>query len=107
MFKGNRLDKVAPRTSSSWSGGGYSPLNFRKLVVELGVVGRVRQVNEKLGFVEADFEYHNKDRLTLYENDECVIHPLFYEKLRISREQKLRVYPFPDHPEFKALEYFS
>jgi hypothetical protein len=101
QFPGKRLDKVAPRTAAAWSTGGYSPLNFRKLVVELGIVGRVRQVNDKAGFVEADFEYATEDRISITEEDQCVVHPMFYEKLHIAVDHTLRVYPFPDHEDFR------
>jgi hypothetical protein len=101
-FRGKLLDKVAPRTGSAWLNGGYSPLNFRKLVVELGIVGRVRQINELAGFIEADFEYATGNRISITEEDECVIHPMFYEKLHIAVDHSSRVYPFPDHEEFQV-----
>ncbi len=107
IFKGNELDKRAPLTASEWSAGEYSPLAFRQLVAELGIIGRVRSINEKAGFVEADFEYSCKDRLPLLVTDDCVVHPMFYRKLNIALTQSLRVYPFPDHEEYKELEYFK
>jgi hypothetical protein len=94
-------EKTLPCTAAAWLNGGYSALNFRKLVVELGIVGRVRQVNEKAGFVEADFEYATEDRISITEEDECVVHPMFYEKLHIAVDRNLRVYPFPDHEDFR------
>lgn len=104
IFKGNELDKRAPLTASEWAAGEYSPLAFRQLVAELGIVGRVRQINEKAGYVEADFEYSSESRLPLLVTDWCVIHPMFYQKLNVTINRPLRVYPFPDHEEFK-LEY--
>lgn len=104
LFKGNELDKRAPLTASEWAVGEYSPLAFRQLVAELGIVGRVRQINEQAGYVEADFEYSSESRLPLLVTDTCVIHPMFYQKLNITINRRLRVYPFPDHEEFK-LEY--
>lgn len=105
IFKGNELDKRAPLTASEWQAGEYSPLAFRQLVAELGVVGRVRSVNEKAGFVEADFEYSLEGRLPLLVTDYCVIHPMFYRKLNVQLNQPFRVYPFPEHEEFKELRY--
>jgi hypothetical protein len=105
MFKGNELDKRAPLTASEWPPGEYSPLSFRQLVAELGIVGRVRHYNEKAGIAEADFEYSMEGRLPLLVTDTCVIHPMFYRKLNITLDRPLRVYPFPDHDEFKELDY--
>ena len=74
---------------------------FRQFVSELGIVGRVRNVSETTGIVEADFEYAGDSRISLLVNDQCVIHPMFYKKLSIRVTQNLCVYPFPDHEEFK------
>lgn len=105
IFKGNELDKRAPLTASEWPPGEYSPLAFRQLIAELGIVGRVRQIDQKSGFVEADFEYSSKSRLPLMVTDYCVIHPMFYQRLNINLTHRLRVYPFPDHDEFQELSY--
>lgn len=107
IFRGNELDRRAPLTASEWTPGEYSPLAFRQLVAELGIVGRVRHINEKAGFVEADFEYNSESRLPLLVTDYCVIHPMFYRKLNIQMNHKLRVYPFPDHEEFKTMDYVN
>jgi hypothetical protein len=105
IFKGNELDKRAPLTASEWQSGEYSPYAFRQLVAELGIVGRVRSLNEKAGFVEANFEYSLESRLALQVTDLCAVHPMFYRKLNINVDARFRVYPFPDHEEFKDLEY--
>jgi serine/threonine protein kinase len=101
IFKGNELDKRAPQTASQWPHGEYSSYAFRQFVSELGIVGRVRNVSDKAGIVEADFEYAGESRISLLVNDECVIHPMFYKKLNIRMTRNLCVYPFPDHEEFK------
>jgi archaellum biogenesis ATPase FlaH len=101
IFKGNELDKRAPQTASQWPAGEYSSYAFRQFVSELGIVGRVRNVSEKTGIVEADFEYAGDSRISLLVNDQCVIHPMFYKKLNIRMTKNLCVYPFPDHEEFK------
>jgi hypothetical protein len=101
IFKGNELDKRAPQTASQWPAGEYSSYAFRQFVSELGIVGRVRNVSEKTGIVEADFEYAGESRISLLVNDQCVIHPMFYKKLNIRMTRNLCVYPFPDHEEFK------
>jgi archaellum biogenesis ATPase FlaH len=101
IFKANELDKRAPQTASQWPSGDYSSYAFRQFVSELGIVGRVRNVSEKTGIVEADFEYAGESRISLLVNDQCVIHPMFYKKLNIRMTKNLCVYPFPDHEEFK------
>jgi hypothetical protein len=102
-FEGSYLDQVAKRTSYAWPARTYSLDNFRKLVAELGIVGRMRKFDEESGIMQADFEYAQTDRLPLRSNDVCVIHPMFYSKLRTKIERKVVVYPFPDHPDFDEL----
>ena len=96
IFKGNELDRRAPLSALHWNGE-YSPDAFRQFVAELGIVGRVRKGSFDTQFVEADFEYSQESRLPLVMDDQCVIHPMFYRRLNIQMNQKLRVYPFPDH----------
>ena len=100
IFEGKELDKRAPYTASEWPSGKYSPFDFRQLVSELGIVGRIRHHDQKTGIVSADFEYFAKGRLGLLTSDECAIHPMFYNRLKIYINQKLKVYPFPDNPDF-------
>lgn len=102
LFKGNYLDQVAKRTSSAWPRGAYSTGAFRRVVAELGIVGKVRTKNETTMIVAADFEYAMQDRLTLTSDDECVIHPMFYSKLQVKKNGWI-VYPFPDHEDYFPL----
>ena len=51
--------------------------------------------------IEADFEYAIKDRLNIADGDECVVHPMFRDKFNIQNSNGWRVFPFPDHPEYK------
>ncbi len=104
VFKGGYLDKVAPTTAAAWERLQYSPANFRQLVAEIGIVGRVRSFDERTGIISADFEYNMLDRLGLTSRDMCAIHPMFYSKLQIKRDSKhIIVYPFPDHPDFEEV----
>lgn len=103
IFKGNQLDKRAPITASEWPAGDYSSHGFRQLVSELGIVGRVRHLNLEAGYAEVDFEYNTESRLPLLSDYICAIHPMFYSKLNIRYEHRVRVYPFPDHEDFKPL----
>ncbi len=104
IFPGNYLDQVAKRTSGFWPKGSYTANGFRRLVTELGIVGRVRKEDEKSGIVEADFEYNMNDRLVLSSDDRCAIHPMFYSKLQIKRDGKYIVYPFPDDEEYREIQ---
>jgi hypothetical protein len=105
LFRGSELDRRAPQTASAWAPMDYSPLRFAQLVAEIGVVGRVRSKNLKAGYIEADFEYTMEDRLTLATDCECVIHPMFFFKLSTVVVPSVRVYPFPDRPDFDALDH--
>ncbi|MGC1307941.1 MAG: hypothetical protein WA885_11980 [Phormidesmis sp.] len=101
IFKGNQLDKRAPMTASEWTLSDYSSHRFRQLVSELGIIGRVRHLNAEAGYAEADFEYSYESRLPLLSDNICAIHPMFYQKLNVQYEKRVRVYPFPDHEDFK------
>jgi hypothetical protein len=104
IFKGNYLDQVAKRTSGVWPSSSYTASSFRRLVSELGIVGRVRKKDEDTGIITADFEYNMQDRLTLNSDDLCVIHPMFYNKLQVKKEEDpWIIYPFPDHPDYRDL----
>jgi hypothetical protein len=93
IFKGNELDKRASQSASAWKEG-YSQEGFRRLVAELGIVGRVRRHNEEAGYIDADFEYSLQGRLALTHRDECVIHPMFYSRLDVEFNTPSRVMPF-------------
>lgn len=101
MFEGRVLDGVAKDTASQWPDGKYNLMAFRRLVAELGIVGRVRKHDEAAGYVAADFEYVMEDRLSLQPRDQCVIHPMFFSKLNVDVSSKLRVLPFPSKVEFE------
>lgn len=101
IFKGSFLDQVAKKTSDVWAEG-YSLSSFRRLVAELGIVGKVRNKSDRVGVVEADFEYAMPDRLVITNDDECAIHPMFYSKLQVIKNGYI-VYPFPDHEDYKDL----
>jgi hypothetical protein len=101
-FKGSFLDQVAKKTSDVWAEG-YSLSSFRRLVAELGIVGKVRKRSAEAGIIEADFEYAMPDRLIIANDDECAIHPMFYSKLQVMMKDGYIVYPFPDHEDYKDL----
>jgi hypothetical protein len=104
VFRGNELDKVAPRTRRYWERGHYDPSEFKQIVAELGIVGVVRRRERNGPHLEADFEYNKRDRLVIGEKDECVLHPMFFEKLHTQIQPGLIVHPFPDHPDFDEMK---
>jgi hypothetical protein len=93
LFTGNKLDQRASQSATEWPEA-YSQARFRRLVAELGVVGRVRRHNTEAGYIEADFEYSLEERLPLTHRDECVIHPMFYSRLNVELNSPSRVLPF-------------
>lgn len=94
LVTGAELDKRAKYTNSAWPSGTYSLARFRNLLTELGIVGLVRRRNERDGYVDAVFEYSLPTRLTVAPQDECVIHPMFYSRLKVPPEKLYRVMPF-------------
>ncbi len=86
VFKANQLDKTAPKTASLWPGN-YSPINFRTLVAQLGIIGRVESQNGP--HYSVAFEYSSRDRLAIQSDDECAIHPMFFKRLNVRSEDKI------------------
>lgn len=107
-FQGKKLEEIFPKFVSEWSDKSYTLAKFMELVAELGIVGRVQKGGEAKSadaskIVEAEFEYSRQGRLDLHENDDCVIHPMFFHTLKINISGKDLVYPFlpHDYPEYK------
>jgi len=94
VFTGNELEKRARQSAAEWPAGTYSSGRFRRLVAELGIVGRVRRRNDVAGYIDADFEYSLPDRLPLTHRDECVVHPMFYRRFNVQFNSGSRVMPF-------------
>ena len=105
QFKCSELYKASRRTAGYWVKGDYSQLEFIKLLIELGIIGRKRENSTHAKYISADFEFALQDRLFVTEKDICVIHPMFYSKLNINRNKPTDdcVYPFPDKPEFQEM----
>lgn len=101
IFKGKDLDRVARRTVSQWHNQDYSSYNFRAIVAELGIVGKIRHFDKRSGVIAADFEFCQRGRLSITESDDCVFHPLFFKKFNVQKIIPYAiVYPFPDHPDY-------
>jgi hypothetical protein len=93
VFIGSDRDKRAKESAAAWPRGSYSPSSFKRLVAELGIVGRVMRRGTS-GYIDADFEYSRKDRLPIRHDEECVIHPMFYTRLDTLMNSAERVMPF-------------
>jgi hypothetical protein len=93
VFDGNELDRRARQSAPEWQKN-YSPSNFKQLVAELGIIGRVTRGDESSDYIDADFEYAMPDRLDLSHQDKCVVHPMFYRKLNVVFNGGKRVMPF-------------
>lgn len=92
ILDGRHLDELAARSKKAWPiSMPYDRNLFWQIVSELGLVGAV--VNKTERYWEAEFEYTMQDRLILNEQDECVIHPLFYKTFRIKVSRERVVYP--------------
>jgi hypothetical protein len=92
-FPGSELDRRAKRTRSHWPSGRYSLDDFRRLVAEIGVVGRVRHGSSDSRFISAEFEYSLPRHLNIAPEDKCVVHPMFYEYLNIQPQSSSIVMP--------------
>lgn len=94
VFSGSELDKRASESAAHWKRGGYSPSAFSKLVVQLGVVGKVIQKSES-GHVNAEFEYAQRTSMQITHRDECALHPMFFSKLNpVLPDRPITVMPF-------------
>lgn len=103
VFKGKWLDKIASKTASEWPQGDYSPTRFKQILTELGIIGVIRQKSHGAKIIEADFEYNITDRLAISSDDDCVLHPMFFEKFRSRETEKAIIYPFPNHPDYAPI----
>lgn len=93
LFDGKELDKRASQSAAAWRDK-YSPLRFKQLVSELGIIGRVTRGGSDTEYIDADFEYASTERLWLTHRDTCVVHPMFYRKLEVDINSAARVMPF-------------
>lgn len=97
MFRGTSfLDHVAPRTRKLWVDEEYTARLLHRLVTEVGIVGIVVKETEK--YYEAEFAYNTKGyELELPDKATSVIHPMFYNMLRVQPPIKRYVLPKTAH----------
>jgi hypothetical protein len=95
LFRGNDLDKRAPQTKKEWPPSSYSQPSFRQLVVDLGIVGRVRKPVAGSRYIDAEFQYARRERIPITSHDECVMHPMFYSRFNVQFDSTSRQLVFP------------
>jgi|GEM_PF-315046 len=104
MFRGNELDKRAKDTASEWPAGEYSLSDFRQLLAQMGIVGRVTRVDEQGGYVDAEFEYAMTERLNVSPREDYVIHPMFFRTFNVAfNVTPYRIMPFPTTREHESV----
>jgi hypothetical protein len=96
QFVASELDRRAWGIKAEWrlqeELGKYSADAYRSVLAELGIVGVVTKETEQ--FIQAEFEYSLKGRLEIGDTDQCVIHPMFYRKLKVEKNTTKHVLPF-------------
>jgi len=92
ILEGRTFDSLASRSRPWWDAGMYSLDAFRQVLADVGVIGVLEP--KSASEVHARFSYAIKNRLHVMSEDTCVIHPMFYERLRIVLDDQRRVYPF-------------
>src|ERR1043165_3543380 len=93
-FPARELDRHARASAPSWTHEPYSAANFRELVAEMGIVGRVVRRDDGARYVAAEFEYATPERLSLTPNDECAVHPMFHQRLNVRTDRAFWILPF-------------
>lgn len=102
LFKYGDLHHVFNESGKAASG--YDDFSeFRRMLIEAGVIGKVIDKTEK--YVIALFEYTLPNRLHVTEQDELCVHPIFSGIYRAKRhEGVMPIYPYgsdPDDAEFR------
>ncbi len=76
---------------------------FTDMLVQMGVIGRIRRQDNEARIVEADFQHNMDHELRINERDPCVVHPMFCSFLNRSfGPGGYVVFPFPDSPDYRA-----
>lgn len=103
FFPAGELDQIAAQRAKKIWQDRYDRQRFKRVLAEIGVIGVVRKVVEPHGIIHGDFEYHSNERLSIHENQSVVIHPMWYRRLKITRQPGWNIYPFPDTDDYRAL----
>lgn len=99
IFKYGDLHQVFNKSGKASSG--YEDFNeFRRMLLETGVIGKVIDRTEK--YIVGLFEYTLPNRLNVTDRDELCVHPIFSGIYRAQRpEGTLPIYPYGSDPEDK------
>jgi hypothetical protein len=91
-FDSGELQRVFNRHGKAVFGGeGFR--DFQRMLIELGVVGRVNTAKTGNVYIQGDFEYNVDHELILAPQDEMCMHPLF-SGIYGGSKRELPVYPY-------------
>lgn len=79
-----------------------------RLFLECGLIGIVKnetKYRENKTIITAQFEYQVKDIIAITNNDNLVIHPMFYQPLGILADSNSIIYPMPTEEEMEEMKY--
>jgi hypothetical protein len=107
-FYSNELDVMLQEVNTYTRKGVLSKEEVKRLFLESGVVGIIKKevqlMNSSKKIITGLFEYQVKGTLAIQNKSKCVIHPMFYQALRIRADMDSYVYPFPAEDDMK---YFN
>jgi len=64
------------------------------MLLEIGAIGRVIPSSEEDMYIKGSFEYTVSHQLSISQDDELCVHPLFYDVFQNSGKQERPVYPY-------------
>ncbi len=68
--------------------------DFQRMLLEIGAIGRVIPGNEKDLYIKGNFEYTVSHQLSISQEDELCVHPLFSGIFNNSSKKERPVYPY-------------
>jgi hypothetical protein len=68
--------------------------DFQRMLLEIGAIGRVIPGKEQDVYIKGNFEYAVQHQLSLSQDDELCVHPLFSGIFHGSDKQERPVYPY-------------
>lgn len=105
-FTHGELQKIHKRHGKK-SSGMSDIVDFKRMLIETAVVGRVIQSPNEL-YTQANFEYTAANRLVTSTEDDLCLHPIFAEVYHFKRDTSSKpVYPFgtdPYSPDYRENE---
>jgi len=76
----------------------YSKDGFLRVLIQSGILGRVVSRAENQRIIRAQFQYNTDQDISIHENEECVVHPMFCQFLNRTMDSNdpWRVHPFAE-----------